>query len=120
MGQTKKTAIPVTDWINQFHCGDAIDVARSMPDDIVDTIVTSPPYFQQRDYGSDLQIGQEKSIDLYVERMADLFVELKRVVKPTGSLWMVIGDKYIKGELQGVPWRVCLACLLYTSPSPRD
>ena len=96
-------------WLNQFHCGDAIEVAKRMPTGLVDTIVTSPPYFQQRDYNSDLQIGRESTVAEYVDRMADLFTELKRVVKPSGSLWMVIGDKYIKGELQGVPWRVCLA-----------
>jgi len=96
-------------WLNQFHCGDAIEVAKKMPTGLVDTIVTSPPYFQQRDYDSDLQIGRERTVAQYVDRMAALFVELKRVVKPSGSLWMVIGDKYLKGELQGVPWRVCLS-----------
>jgi site-specific DNA-methyltransferase (adenine-specific) len=90
-------------WLNQFHCGDAVEVAREMPSAIVDTIVTS------RDYNSALQIGQEPSVSQYVDRMVELFTELKRVVKPSGSLWMVIGDKYLKGELQGVPWRVCLA-----------
>lgn len=80
-----------------------------MPDAIVDTIITSPPYFQQRDYDSDLQIGREATVGQYVDRMVTLFAELKRVVKPSGSLWIVIGDKYIKGELQGAPWRVALA-----------
>ena len=93
---------------NQFLVGDALEVARSLPSAVIDTIVTSPPYFQQRDYGSKLQIGQEASPAAYVERMTELFVELKRVVKPTGSLWMVIGDKYVQGELLGMPWRVCL------------
>lgn len=96
-------------WLNKFHCGDAIAVAKKMPSALVDTIVTSPPYFQQRDYHSDLQMGRESTVAQYVDRMAGLFAELRRVVKPSGSLWMVIGDKYIKGELQGVPWRVCLA-----------
>ena len=102
-------ATTVSPWLNKFHCGDAAVITRSMPAAIVDTIVTSPPYYKQRDYDSDLQIGQEATINEYVDRMAELFLELKRVVKPTGSLWMVIGDKYIRGELQGVPWRVCLA-----------
>ena len=96
-------------FINQFLCGDALSIAQSLPAESVDTIVTSPPYFQQRDYGSKLQIGQETSPAAYVERMAELFVELKRVVKPTGSVWMVIGDKYVNGELLGMPWRVCFA-----------
>ncbi|MFT5299744.1 MAG: DNA modification methylase [Mariniblastus sp.] len=95
--------------IDQFLCGDAIEVAKRLPDGVADTIVTSPPYYQQRDYGSKQQIGQEVSPAAYVERMAELFSELKRVVKPTGSAWVVIGDKYLKGELLGMPWRVCLA-----------
>ena len=95
-------------YLNQFLCGDAIEVARQLPDACVDTIVTSPPYWQQRDYGVDDQIGQEVSPAAYVERLCELFTELKRVVKPTGSMWMVIGDKYLKGELMGMPWRVAL------------
>lgn len=94
--------------LNQFLCGDAIDVVRSLPDACVDTIVTSPPYWQQRDYDSDDQIGQEASPGSYVERLCELFDELRRVVKPEGSMWMVIGDKYLKGELMGMPWRVAL------------
>ena len=104
---------------NQFLTGDAIEVARSLPEACVDTVVTSPPYYKQRNYDSDLQIGQEKSPEAYVDRLKELFTELHRVVKPTGAAWVVIGDKYIKGELLGMPWRVCF-CLLYTSPSPRD
>jgi site-specific DNA-methyltransferase (adenine-specific) len=95
--------------LDQFLCGDALDVSKQLPAACVDTIVTSPPYYQQRDYGSNLQIGQEISPDAYVERLAELFAELKRVVKPTGSAWVVIGDKYVDGELLGMPWRVCLA-----------
>lgn len=95
--------------LNQILCGDALEVASSLPSDCVDTIVTSPPYYRQRDYGSNQQIGQEASPETYVQRLAELFTELKRVVKPTGSMWMVIGDKYKKGELMGMPWRVCLA-----------
>lgn len=95
-------------YLDQFLCGDAVEVARQLPDACVDTIVTSPPYWQQRDYGTDEQIGQEVSPAAYVERLCELFEELQRVVKPTGSMWMVIGDKYLKGELMGMPWRVAL------------
>jgi len=95
--------------VDHFLCGDAIEVARRLPDACADTIITSPPYYQQRDYDSDDQIGQEISPAAYVERLAELFLELKRVVKPEGSAWVVIGDKYVKGELLGMPWRVCLA-----------
>lgn len=95
--------------LNSFRHGDALTVAQSLPTACIDTIVTSPPYFRQRDYDSELQIGQESSPGEYVQRLADLFSELHRVTKPTGSAWMVIGDKYVNGELMGMPWRVCLA-----------
>lgn len=98
-----------TRYLNQFLCGDAEVVARTIPSECVDTIVTSPPYFQQRDYGSEKQIGQEASPAAYVERLVELFSELKRVVKPTGSAWIVIGDKYLAGQLLGMPWRLAIA-----------
>ena len=90
-------------------CGDARKVLKDMPDDLVDTTITSPPYFQQRDYGNELQVGNEATVDEYVQRLVEIFSELLRVTKPTGSLWVVIGDKYIDGELQGVPWTLALA-----------
>lgn len=98
-----------TDFVNHILCGDALEVAGRLPENSVDTLVTSPPYYQQRDYGSSHQIGQEDSPEDYIRQLADLFQELKRVVKPTGSAWIVIGDKYDKGELMGMPWRVCFA-----------
>ena len=89
--------------------GDALKVCQSLPDAAIDAVVTSPPYYRQRDYGSKQQLGQEASPETYVQRLAELFAELKRVVKPSGSAWVVIGDKYVNGELLGMPWRVCLA-----------
>ena len=94
--------------LNQIIEGDAFQIAQGLPAESVDTIVTSPPYYLQRDYGSDRQIGQEASASTYVERLTELFTELLRVVKPTGSAWIVIGDKYQNGELMGMPWRVAL------------
>lgn len=114
VGRLAETEFPIkrlseSKILDRFLTGDATDVVKSLPDASIDTVVTSPPYYQQRDYGSDQQIGQEISPAAYVERLAELFSELKRVVKPTGSAWVVIGDKYLKGELLGMPWRVCLA-----------
>lgn len=96
-------------YLNQVICGDALRICRELPTSVVDMVVTSPPYYRQRDYGSKLQIGQEASPETYVQRLVELFAELQRVVKSSGSLWIVIGDKYIDGELSGLPWRVCLA-----------
>lgn len=95
--------------VNRFWTGDAEKVVRQLPDQSIDTIVTSPPYFQQRDYDSPLQIGQEKDAQDYVDRLKRLFTELRRACKTTSTAWVVIGDKYVGGELLGMPWRVCLA-----------
>jgi site-specific DNA-methyltransferase (adenine-specific) len=94
---------------NRVVCGDSLAVCRKLPAECVDLVITSPPYYRQRDYGTARQIGQEVTADLYIQRLADLFAELKRVVKRSGSAWLVVGDKYENGELLGMPWRICLA-----------
>ena len=95
---------------NRILCGEAAEVLRTLPVSTVDCVVTSPPYFRQRDYeGSDRQVGLEKSPAAYAERLVGTLHELRRVMKPSGTLWLVIGDKYDDGELLGMPWRVALA-----------
>jgi DNA modification methylase len=74
--------------------GDALEVARTLPDGSADCIVTSPPYFGLRDYGTEGQYGLEKSPAEYVERMRGLFHELRRVLADDGTLWLNIGDSY--------------------------
>jgi site-specific DNA-methyltransferase (adenine-specific) len=94
---------------NQILCGDAAEALRTLPEALVDCVVTSPPYFRQRDYeGSERQVGLETSPAAYVERLTSVFREVRRVMKPSGTLWLVIGDKYDDGELLGMPWRVAL------------
>ncbi len=95
--------------LDRIFCGDALKQLRRMPDGLVDCIVTSPPYFRQRDYQGSRQIGQESTSSKYVERLTAIFAEARRVLKPSGSMWLVIGDKYHGGELLGMPWRVALA-----------
>ena len=111
--QTRSKRRPATDasekFTNRIICGDILEIADSLPRDHVDTIVTSPPYYRQRDYGDGRQIGQENSPQEYTDSLVAVFSKLLPVVKPTGSLWLVLGDKYLKGELQGMPWRVALA-----------
>ena len=94
---------------NQILCGHALDRLSDLPDECVDTIITSPPYFKQRNYESDDQIGREKTPTEYVDSVVDVFREARRTLKSAGSLWLVIGDKYEKGRLLGMPWRVALA-----------
>ncbi len=98
--------------LNEILHGDALAVMRSWPADVVDCIVTSPPYWKQRDYrGEAGQIGQEATPAEYVSRLAALFAECRRVLKASGTLWLVIGDKYENGAQLGLPWRVALALI---------
>jgi site-specific DNA-methyltransferase (adenine-specific) len=82
---------------------------RSLPADLVDTVITSPPYYQQRDYRGARQLGLEETPQEYTARLVAVFAECRRVLKSAGSLWLVIGDKYAEGEQLGMPWRVALA-----------
>lgn len=89
--------------------GDALACLAEMPDSSVDCIVTSPPYFRQRDYDRLGQIGREGTLPEYVASLVSVFGEARRVLSPTGTLWLNLGDKYVNGCLQGAPWRVALA-----------
>lgn len=88
---------------------DALVALSKMPDECADVAVTSPPYYGQRDYGTEEQIGLEASPEIYIERLVLIFRELKRVLKDDGTLWLNLGDKYLNGGLLGLPWRVALA-----------
>ena len=90
-------------------CAEARVHLRRLPDAVIDCTVTSPPYYQQRDYGHRGQLGQEATPEQYVQGLAEVFRECLRVTCPTGSLWLVLGDKYWNGQLLGLPWRVALA-----------
>src|SRR5262245_40855823 len=92
--------------------GEALSVLQQWPSELVDCIVTSPPYWQQRDYrGRSSQGGREPTPDEYVARLTAIFGECRRVLKETGTLWLVIGDKYDDGRQLGLPWRVALALM---------
>ena len=106
--------LEIADWRQSLRegtivCAEAESYLRTLPDAAIDCTVTSPPYYRQRDYGHAGQIGQEATPELYVTRLAGLFRECLRVTKPTGTLWVVLGDKYEEGQQLGLPWRVALA-----------
>ena len=93
-----------------LHLGDALEVARTLPDGSVDCIVTSPPYFGLRNYGADGQYGTEASPAEYVETMRALFAELRRTLADDGTLWLNLGDSYGPGKQRlGIPWQVAFA-----------
>lgn len=74
--------------------------ARALPlvDASVDCVVTSPPYWGKRDYGHPRQIGLEPLLTDYVETMVGVFAEVWRVLKPTGTVWLNLGDSYVNGD----------------------
>ena len=74
--------------------GDSLDVLRSLRAASVHCVVTSPPYYGLRDYGMDGQIGIEPTPDAYIERMVQVFREVRRVLRDDGTLWLNIGDSY--------------------------
>lgn len=92
-----------------LHLGDAIEVARSLPSESIDCIVTSPPYFGQRNYGVGGQYGLERDPAEYIETMRAVFSELRRVLADDGTLWLNLGDTTHKKNLLMIPARVALA-----------
>lgn len=91
-----------------FMCADSIAGLKELPADSVDCAMTSPPYWGQRAYSGG-GIGLEGDWREYVENVLAVVVELRRVLKPTGSFWLNIGDAYQRKSLVGLPWRVALA-----------
>lgn len=83
------------------HHGDCLDVLRDMPDASVQTCVTSPPYWGLRDYGVAGQLGLEDTPEQYVERLVDVFREVRRVLRDDGTLWLNIGDSYAGSGMTG-------------------
>ncbi len=121
-----------------FYCSDARRTSKFVPTGIVDCVVTSPPYYNLRDYGIKGQIGLETSIDAYIKNLVKVFRDIFNLLKPEGTLWLNLGDTYaanrtyqvkdhkaIDGclfthgskipeglkpkDLIGIPWRVALA-----------
>ena len=122
---------------NKIYQGDSLKVLETFLDEYIDCVVTSPPYWGLRDYGVENQIGLEKTPEEYVGKMTVLFREIKRVLKPSGTVWLNLGDSYVGGgrgndkkygqgrddqpksfkgngnlktkDLVGIPWRVAFS-----------
>ena len=86
---------------NKIYQGDSLAVLKTLPDEIINCCVTSPPYYGLRDYGEEGQIGLEETPDKYVERLVDVFREVKRVLRKDGTLWLNLGDSYATGTKAG-------------------
>src|SRR5262249_40349637 len=91
-----------------FVCDDALTALSALPNETIDFCMTSPPYWNKREYQNE-GIGQEESFEIYVQRLLEVFAQVKRVLKKTGSFWLNIGDTYVSKGLVGIPWRIALA-----------
>lgn len=80
--------------MNTIIQGDALAELKRLSDNSIDCCITSPPYYKQRDYGVNGQIGLEKTVDEYIDKLTDIFREVRRVLRPDGTLWLNIADCY--------------------------
>jgi site-specific DNA-methyltransferase (cytosine-N4-specific) len=138
----KETALPYPHKIGLGDSllleGDALHILTCLPDECIQAVITSPPYWGLRDYGIHGQIGLEAALPQYLNRLVAIFNEIRRVLKNDGILWLNIGDGYTSGnrgwrapdkknparamnvrpntpeglkpkDLIGVPWRLAFA-----------
>ena len=114
---------------NIIHIGDNLFHLTNIPDNSVDMCVTSPPYYNLRDYKNSGQIGAENTVKDFVENLCKVFDEIHRILKPTGSCWVNIGDTYDKKRLLQVPSRFEIAMcdrgwhlrneIIWSKPNPQ-
>ncbi len=119
-------------------CGDARAGLALLPDESVQTVLTSPPYWSLRDYEVEEQIGRDDSLDAYLDAIVSVFEQIRRVLRSDGTVWLNVGDSYTSGnrtyrapdrknsaramsvrpptpeglkpkDLIGVPWRLAIA-----------
>jgi DNA modification methylase len=80
--------------INRIINGDSLAVLKTLPSESVNCCVTSPPYWALRDYGVEGQLGLEPSFNEYIDKLCNIFDEVKRVLRKDGTLWVNLGDTY--------------------------
>lgn len=94
-------------FLNKIICGDSFQLLQGIPDNSINLVVTSPPYFQQRDYDG-LGIGNEKRVEEYLNNLLKIFKECVRVTKDDGSIIFNLGDKYENSSLLMVPHKFAI------------
>ena len=98
--------------INHIYQGNVLDRIKDVEENSIQCVVTSPPYWGLRDYGTDEQLGLEETPEEFIENMVKVFRGVKKVLKDDGTLWLNLGDSYSQTknkQLLGIPWRVALA-----------
>ncbi len=79
---------------NTILCGDVLETLKQIPNESIDMVMTSPPYWALRDYGVDGQLGLERTFDEYLDKLCNVFDEIYRVLKNEGTCWVNLGDTY--------------------------
>jgi DNA modification methylase len=137
-GSGNRVARAVEGGCNVLLVGDAAATLREVPSHVVQTVVTSPPYWSLRDYEVEGQIGRDESLPAFIKSLVTIFDEVHRVLRDDGTLWVNLGDSYTSGnrtwrapdrknparamsvrpttpeglkpkDLIGVPWRFAIA-----------
>ena len=110
----------MTDFNKKFLLlnGNSGEVLKNIPDNTFHTVITSPPYWQQRNYFVDGQLGREEIVEEYVDNLVNICKEVKRTLRKDGTFWLNIGDTSKKSGMKidlknkniiGVPWKVGFA-----------
>ena len=87
---------------SELVIGDCAEVLAALPAKRFRACVTSPPYWGLRDYGVGGQIGAEATVEAYLERLVEVFAQVRRTLTDDGTLWVNLGDAYTSG---GRTWR---------------
>ena len=85
----------------KIYQGNCIEVLKDFPDESIDCVVTSPPYWGLRDYNEEEQLGLEETPEEFVANLVKVFSEVKRVLKSSGSVWLNLGDSYAMSSMRG-------------------
>lgn len=89
--------------------GDALEELRRLPTATIDTVVTSPPYFRLRDYGRQGQLGLESRVEDWSGELRAVMHQIGRVLVPSGTVWLNLGDSYSVRPSEGAPRKSLLA-----------
>tara|TARA_B100001939_G_scaffold336042_1_gene338759 strand:+ start:351 stop:1217 length:867 start_codon:yes stop_codon:yes gene_type:complete len=90
--------------------GNCLDKLKELPDQSINTCITSPPYWGLRDYGEDKQLGMEDTPEEFVNNLVEVFREVKRVLRDDGTVWLNLGDTFLPNKQLGcIPFKVAMA-----------
>lgn len=92
--------------INKIYNNNCLEFLPTVEDKSINSCITSPPYYKQKNYKSINQLGQEKSIDEYLNNLLLTFTEISRVLKDNGTCFINLGDVYINKCLQRLPFKL--------------